>query len=87
MIFFGLFWLPLVSVYGAFVAVRIRHAGDDPDEIWFQCIDCEGTGRVSILDGEDESLLVQAECPGCAGVGGYEGDPDMADDADETIWI
>ncbi len=74
------------------MAVRIRYAGDDPDEIWFQCIDCEGTGKVSIPDGDswlagDESVYVEAECPGCAGVGGYQGEPDEADDIDETIWI
>lgn len=71
------------------MGVRLRHAGDDPDEIWFQCSDCEGSGRVNVPDEEswlagDESVYVEAECPQCGGLGMYEGASD--DDIDETIW-
>ena len=41
-------------------------SGDDPDEYWFECEDCEGTGSASI----------GGKCPGCEGLGYYEGDAD-----------
>ena len=40
--------------------------GDDPDEYWFECDDCEGTG----------SATIGGECAGCGGLGFYEGDAD-----------
>jgi len=50
--------------------------GDDSDEYWFECEDCEGTGTVNVPDGLDESTSVSGECPGCGGMGFYEGDGD-----------
>lgn len=47
--------------------VNIDGIGDDPDEYWFECIDCEGAGTVTFPDGEE------GECPNCGGDGKYEG--------------
>ncbi|GLW10102.1 hypothetical protein Misp01_52310 [Microtetraspora sp. NBRC 13810] len=60
--------------------VNVDGPGDDPDEYWFECEDCEGTGTVNVPDGLDESTSVSAECPGCGGLGFYEGDADDVDD-------
>lgn len=49
--------------------------GDDPDEYWFTCDDCDGTGEVRVPDQEDpERASVSAVCPVCDGVGVIEGD-------------
>lgn len=73
------------------MGVSLRHAGDDPDEIWFECPECEGTGKINIPDpesvlagGDPEAVSVEATCPDCDGLGFYEGAPD--DDIDETRW-
>lgn len=31
--------------------VNVDGPGDDPDEYWFECEDCEGTGTVNVPDG------------------------------------
>ena len=35
--------------------VNVDGPGDDPDEYWFECDDCEGTGTVNVPDGHDVS--------------------------------
>jgi DnaJ-class molecular chaperone len=50
--------------------------GDNPDEYWFECDDCEGTGKVSILVTANESVHELLRCPGCDGLGSIEGDAD-----------
>ena len=52
--------------------------GDDPDEYWFECDDCEGTGSVSVPDPElwDQGVSNLRTCPGCNGLGYVEGDAD-----------
>ena len=59
-----------------------EHGGlvGDPDEYWFECEDCEGTGTMDGPDGLDESTTVSAACPRCGGLGFYEGDADDVDD-------
>lgn len=64
---------------GKRVALVGPEAGDDPDEIWIECEDCEGTKTVDIPDEEDETLTVVAQCPGCDGLGFYAGDADDVD--------
>lgn len=61
--------------------VNVDGPGDDPDEYWFECDDCEGTGEVSVPDEEtgDEGVLVTATCPDCGGLGFYQGDADDVD--------
>lgn len=61
--------------------VNVDGPGDDPDEYWFECDDCEGTGRVSIPDEDegDDGVYVEATCPGCDGLGVIEGDADDVD--------
>ncbi len=56
--------------------VTIDGVGDDPDEYWFECDDCEGSGRVSVPDEEDgdEGVYVDGVCPNCGGIGAIEGD-------------
>lgn len=54
--------------------VNIDGPGDDPDEYWFECDDCEGTGKVHVPVGLDENCTELLECPGCGGLGFYEGD-------------
>lgn len=49
---------------------------DDLEEIWFECDDCEGTAEVFVPDGPDENVGSMRECPGCGGLGMYEGTPD-----------
>lgn len=56
--------------------VNIDGPGDDPDEYWFECDDCEGTGKVNVPDGEDEGVSVLLTCPGCDGLGVTEGEAD-----------
>ena len=59
--------------------VNVDGPGDNPDEYWFECDDCKGTGKVTIPDyGEDRDggVYVEATCPGCDGRGVYEGDAD-----------
>jgi DnaJ-class molecular chaperone len=55
--------------------------GDDPEEYWFECDDCEGTGRVDVPDDEqwDQGVVVEATCPGCDGLGVVEGEADDAE--------
>lgn len=61
--------------------VHIDGPRDDPDEYWFECDDCEGSGTVRVPDGEygDEGVYVEATCPGCDGRGSVEGDADDVD--------
>ena len=40
-------------------------AGDDPDEDWYECDDCQGTGTIP-----------EGTCPMCDGTGRLEGDED-----------
>lgn len=56
--------------------VNFDGPGDDPDEYWFECNDCEGTGEVNIPIGADEHVTELGECPGCGGLGFIEGDAD-----------
>ncbi len=37
--------------------VNIDGPGDDPDEYWFECVDCEGTGEVNIPDMPQEPAI------------------------------
>lgn len=63
--------------------VNIDGPGDDPDEYWFECDDCEGTGKVNITDydaDEDGGVSALSTCPDCDGLGFYEGDADDVDD-------
>ena len=64
---------------------------DDPDEIWIECGECEGSGTVSIPDDGQEPMedadgnevyeyVHDAECPDCGGLGYYAGDPDDVDE-------
>lgn len=58
--------------------------GDDPDEYWFECDDCEGGGKVSIPfvdeNGDiEEGVSEEVTCPGCDGSGVIEGDADNVD--------
>lgn len=54
--------------------VNIDGPGDDPDEYWFECEDCTGSGEVSVPVGLDEDVTELGECPGCGGYGFVEGD-------------
>lgn len=57
--------------------VNVGGPGDDPDEYWFECDDCGGTGKVSVPDfdaDEDGGVSVEATCGTCGGLGFYEGD-------------
>lgn len=56
--------------------VNIDGPGDDPNEYWFECDDCEGTGQVNIPVGLDENVIELCECPGCEGLGFIGGDAD-----------
>lgn len=63
--------------------VNIDGPGDDPDEYWFECDDCEGTGTMSVTDydaDEDGRVTVEGTCPGCDGFGFIGGDADDVDD-------
>lgn len=60
--------------------VNVDGPGDDPGEYWFECEDCEGTGSVNVPDGLDKSTSVSAACPGCGGLGSWEGDADDVND-------
>lgn len=59
--------------------IDIDGPGDDPDEYWFECPDCEGTGWVSVPHPQDEGGNVEGTCPNCGGSGSYEGDADDVD--------
>lgn len=59
--------------------------GDNPDEYYFECDDCEGSGKVMAIAGideeADEPILEEGECPNCDGLGFVEGDEfDLEDD-------
>ena len=54
--------------------VNVDGPGDDPNEYWFECDDCEGTGQVNFPVGMDENFTEPGECPGCGGLGFYQGD-------------
>lgn len=61
--------------------VNIDGPGDDPDEYWFECDDCEGTGKVNIpyvdeYDNIEEGVSEMVTCPNCDGLGFIEGDAD-----------
>ncbi len=66
--------------------VNVDGPGDDPDEYWLECEDCEGPGTVNVPDGLDESTSVSAKCAGCGGLGFYEGDADMSTTKDRVLW-
>lgn len=63
-----------------FKRVNFGGPGDDPDEYWFECPDCGGTGEVGIPvygdTGLDEGVSVSGTCPGCNGIGFIGGDAD-----------
>lgn len=70
--------------------VMVDGPGDDPDEFWFECDECEGTGKVSIPDPDEDPdedangnevyhYYIEAICPVCNGLGFYEGDADDVD--------
>jgi DnaJ-class molecular chaperone len=64
-----------------FKRVNVDGPGDDPDEYWFECDDCEGTGQVSFPSVDDdgnveEGVDVTGTCPGCDGTGSFLGDAD-----------
>lgn len=67
-----------------FKRVNFDGPGSDPDEYWFECPDCEGTGEVNSPvygdDGLDEGVSVSTTCPGCNGLGFFGGDADDAGD-------
>ncbi len=68
-----------------FKRVNIDGVGDDPDEYWFECPDCEGTREVSFPGSDDEGNLVEGlvdtgVCPNCDGSGVIEGEADDLDD-------
>lgn len=44
----------------------------DDDEYWYKCTDCDGGGTVTIPD----EPPVEAECPGCEGLGVIQGEAD-----------
>lgn len=54
---------------------------DDPEEYWFECDDCEGTGKVNSPCWENgrEGISALGTCPGCNGLGFIEGDADDID--------
>lgn len=58
-----------------FKRVNFEGPGDSPDEYWFECNDCTGTGvvefRVSI---ENEDDTEEGTCPNCDGDGFIEGE-------------
>ncbi|MHA7133693.1 hypothetical protein [Oerskovia turbata] len=56
--------------------VAVGGPGDDPDEYWFECDDCEGSGQVNVPVDRDERFTELAECPGCGGLGFIGGDAD-----------
>lgn len=56
--------------------VMLDMESDDDEEIWFECDDCEGTKEVFVPDGEDENIGSLQKCPGCDGLGMYEGTRD-----------
>ena len=61
--------------------INIDGPGDDPNEYWFECGDCEGSGSVDIPHEEDggAGVVVVATCPNCDGSGHIEGDADDVD--------
>ncbi|TFD63730.1 hypothetical protein [Cryobacterium sp. Hb1] len=54
--------------------VNIDGPGDDPDEYWFECDGCEGSGKVDIRVSWDEQVTEPGECPAYGGLGFIEGD-------------
>lgn len=58
------------------MALRVNYdgLGDDPDEYWFECGDCAGSGVVRIEDEDDENASHEGTCPVCYGQGCVEGD-------------
>ena len=57
--------------------IAIDGPGDDPDEYWFECAECEGSGTVSVPcveDGDEgvyvvEGVYVAGTCPVRGGLG------------------
>jgi hypothetical protein len=63
------------------VARRYRTPGDDPDEYWAVCEDCDGTGSMSfpVVDDDgkvEEGVYENGTCPGCDGLGFVSADAD-----------
>jgi hypothetical protein len=52
--------------------VNIDGPGDDPEEYWFECIDCGGEGSLLMNFGTEGEEW--GECPGCDGMGCTSGD-------------
>lgn len=52
--------------------------GDDPDEYWFECSDCDGTGQVSVPYEGSATISTLETCPSCFGSGSIEGDADVS---------
>lgn len=49
--------------------------GDDPDEYWFECDNCEGTGQAN-YQVDEEGNTVPDTCADCSGLGFIGGDAD-----------
>ncbi|MEV8269167.1 hypothetical protein AB0P19_02395 [Microbacterium oleivorans] len=63
------------------MAIRYRTPGDDPNEYWAVCEDCDGTGTMNFPavdeDGNvDEGVTEPGTCPVCSGLGYYSADAD-----------
>lgn len=61
--------------------IHIYGPGDSPDEYWFECDDCEGTGQASITLQEAAEGIGEngpIDCGNCDGSGHYAGDEDDA---------
>ncbi|TAJ49455.1 MAG: hypothetical protein EPO52_04075 [Herbiconiux sp.] len=63
---------------------RFRTEGDNPNEYWAVCDDCDGTGSVNVVVlNDDESfneLITEAgTCPACDGVSFIEAEADDFD--------
>lgn len=65
-----------------FKRVNFDGPGDDPDEYWFECNDCEGSGVVQVPIALDVNDTEEGECPTCDGDGFIEGDADDVSDFD-----
>lgn len=63
---------------------RFRTEGDDPNECWAVCDDCDGSGSVEVVvlndDGSfDEAITEAGTCPACDGLGLIEAEADDFD--------
>lgn len=73
------------TAYDSSMGKRVNNGpGDDPDEYWFECDDCEGTGVMNfpVTDEEgnlEEGVSEPGTCPGCDGLGFIGGDASDVD--------